>query len=59
MGEEKCTMKNKSAGMVKARSVSTMKEVRKKVGFRPDSASVAKYRNIKREKHIFDVTRSR
>lgn len=30
MGEEKCTMKNKSAGMVKARSVSTMKEVRKK-----------------------------
>lgn len=52
-------MKNKLAGMVKARSVATMKEVRKKVHFRPDSALVAKCRNIKREKHIFVVTRSR
>lgn len=41
--------------MVKARSVSTMKEVRKKVDFRPDSVPVAKYRNIKRKKHIFYV----
>lgn len=41
--------------MVKARSVSTMKEVRKKVNFRPDSVPVAKYRNIKREKYIFYV----
>mgnify|MGYP000917207973 CR=1 FL=1 len=43
----------------KVRNCKRMKEVRKKVHFRPDSVSVARYRNIKREKHIFVVTRSR